>query len=66
MNISHDEYGQVDMDDLMTVHNEMLKRFDTVLEGSITDSYGKDEHNISKEQNPADMSSQECVKDMSK
>ena len=33
MNISHDEYGPVDMDQLITIHNKkMLKRFDLVLE----------------------------------
>ena len=31
MNIIHDEYGPVDMDKLMTIHNEMMeKRFDMV------------------------------------
>ena len=67
MNTSHNEYGLVGMDERMTIHNEkMLKRFDMVLGGSIADSYRKDKHNISKEQNPAKVSSQECVDDRSK
>ena len=49
-NISHDKYGPVDMDKLMTIQNEkMLKSFDLVLKGSIADSYEKDEHNFNKE-----------------
>jgi hypothetical protein len=67
MNVSHDEYGPVDVDKLMAIHNEkMTKRFDMVLEGTIADKYEMDEHNISKEQNPAESSSQECVEDRSK
>ena len=67
MNISHNKYGPVDMDELMTIHNEkMLKRFNPVLEGSSTDSYKKGEHNINNEQDPAEVSSQECVEDMPK
>ena len=34
-----------------------------VLEGSITDSYKKDDHDISKEKNQAKVSSQKCVGD---
>ena len=46
MNISHDACGPVDMDGLMTIHNEkMLKRFNMVLEGPITDNYRRNEHN---------------------
>ena len=64
MNVSHDEYGPVDVDELMAIHNEkMTKRFDMVLEGTIADKYEMDEHNISKEHNPAKSSSQECVGD---
>ena len=37
-----------------------------VLEGTIADKYEMDEHNISKDQNPAESSSQECVEDRSK
>jgi hypothetical protein len=37
-----------------------------VLEGSITDNYKMDEQIVGKEQNPAEMSSQECVEGMSK
>ena len=37
-----------------------------VLEGTAADKYEIDEHNISKEQNPADLSSHECVEDRSK
>ena len=67
MSISHDEYEPVDMDELMTIHNEkMLKRFDPVLEGSATDSYKKGEHNINNEQDPVEVSSQECVEDLPK
>ena len=51
----------------MAVHNEnMVKRFDIVLDGSIADNYKMDENIPSKEQNPAKMSSQECVEDISK
>ena len=68
MNIDHDKYGPVDIYELMTIHNEnMLKRFDVVLEGSITDSYRKGEHTISKEsKTSANVSSPECVENMSK
>ena len=66
MNISHDEYGPVNADTLMAIHNEkMTKRFDMVLEGTIA-KYEMDEHTISKDQNPAESSSQECVEDRSK
>ena len=37
-----------------------------VLEGIMSDKYEMDEHNISNEQNPAELSSQECVEDWSK
>ena len=37
-----------------------------VLEGTITDIYEMDEHNISKEHNPTELSSQERVDDWSK
>jgi hypothetical protein len=67
MNINHDEYGPVGMDELMTIHNKkMLKRFDLVMEGLLADSYKKDEYNFSKEQNPAKVSSHECVEDLPK
>jgi hypothetical protein len=67
MNVSHSEYGPVDVDKLMTIHNEkMTKRFDTMLEGKIADTYDMDEHNISKEQNSAESSSWECIEDRSK
>ena len=53
------------MDELITILNEkMLKRFNLVLEGSITESYKKDEYNISKELNPAKVRPQECVDDL--
>ena len=41
----------------------MTKRLDMVLEGTAADKYEMDEHNISKEQNPVEPSSQECVED---
>ena len=68
MNISHNKYGPIDMDELMTIHNEkMLKRFNIVLEGSIADSYRNDEHTICKEhKTSANVSSQDCAKDTSK
>ena len=67
MNVSHDEYGPVDVDKLMAIHNKtMERRFDMVLKGSIADKYEMDEHIISEEQNPAESSSQECVEDRSK
>ena len=37
-----------------------------VLEGATADKYEIDEHNISKEQNLVESSSQECVEDWSK
>ena len=37
-----------------------------VLEGIMSDKYEMDEHNISNEQNPAELSSQECVEDRPK
>ena len=37
-----------------------------VLEGTIADTYEMDEHNINKEQHPAESISQECVEDRSK
>ena len=67
MNVSHDEYGPFNVDKLIAIHYEkMTKRFDMILEGTIADTYEMDEHNISKEQNPAESSSQECVEDRSK
>ena len=64
MNVSHNEYGPVDVDKLVAIHNEkMEKRFNIVLEGTIADTYEMNEHNISNEQNPAESSSQECVED---
>ena len=36
------------------------------MERTIADKYEMDEHNISKEQNPAELSSYECVEDWSK
>jgi len=64
MNISHDEYGPIDMYELMAIYNEKTtKRFDMALEGKIADRHEMDEHNISKETNPAESSSQECVED---
>ena len=42
---------------------KMTKRFNMVLEGITADTYEMDEHNISREQNPAELSSQECVED---
>ena len=45
---------------------KMTKRFDMVLEGTIADKYEMDEHNISKEQTLAELSSEECVEDQSK
>ena len=59
MKISHYEYGPVDMDELMTIHNvRMLKRFDLVLEGPIADSHKKDGHNFSKDKNLTELRSQ--------
>ena len=67
MNVSHDEYGLVNVDELMPIHNEnMKKRFSMVLKGTIADQYEMHEHNMSKEHNPAELSSQECVEDWSK
>ena len=37
-----------------------------VLEGTVADTYEMNEHNISKEQNQAELSSRECVEDQSK
>ena len=66
MNVSHDEYGPIDLDKLMAIHNEETeKRFDMVLKRSITDRYEMDEHLISKEENTAELSSPECVEDRS-
>ena len=54
MNISHDEYGPVDVDKLTVICNEkMVKRFKILLKGSIADNYKLDEHIINKEQNRA-------------
>jgi hypothetical protein len=63
MNISHDEYGPVDVDALMVVHNEkMQKRIEIV---SQHENEYDDEPTISKCSNPtSDMDSQECVGDM--
>ena len=59
MNISDYEYGPVDMDKLMTVHNKnMFKRFGLVLEGSLSDSHNMDEHNFSKDKHLAEVRSQ--------
>ena len=63
MNISHDEYGPVDVDALMTVHNEeMQKRIDVV---SQHENEYDDEPIISKCSNPAaGVNSQECGGDV--
>ena len=67
MHASQDDYGSDDVDKLMAIHNEKTKkRFDMALEGTIANRYEMDEHNISKEQNPAESSSWECVEDRSK
>ena len=67
MNVSHDEYGPVNVDESMLIHNKkMTKRFDMILEGAIADNYEMDEHNISKEKNLVELSSHECVEDRSK
>ena len=67
MNVSHDEYGPFGVEQLMAIHNEnMTKRFTMVLEGTIADIYVKSERNISKEHNPADLSSHEGVEGRSK
>ena len=66
MHISHEKYG-FDVDKLMAIHNEkMVTRFNVVVEGSIADNYEMDEHSITKEQDPAESSSQEFVEDRSK
>ena len=67
MNVSHDEYGPVNVNELMAIHNEkMTKWFDVVLEGPIKDKYETDKQNIRKEQNPSELSSQEFVEGWSK
>ena len=63
MNISHDEYGPVDVDELMTLYNAKIqKRFkmiEHVENGSESESTTSKENKMS-----ADMNSQECVGDM--
>ena len=50
MNVSHDEYGPVDVDKLMAIHNEkMEKGFIVVLKGTAVDRYEIDGHIIRKE-----------------
>ena len=62
MHVSHDGYGPVGVNKLMAIHNEKReKRFDMILEGTPADKYEMDKHNISKEQNPAELSSQELL-----
>ena len=63
MNIRHDEYGPVDVDAVMAVHNEkMQKRIDAISQH--VNEYD-DEPTISKCSNSvADMNSQECVCDV--
>ena len=58
MNISHDEFGPVDVNKLMTIHNEkMVNRFNMVLEWSIADNCKMNAHIISKEQYPDEVNS---------
>ena len=63
MNISHDEYGPVDVDALMAVYNEkMQKRIDVI---SQHENEYDDEPAITKCSNPAsDVDSQQCVGDV--
>ena len=63
MNISHDEYGPVDVDALMTVHNEkMQKRIEAISQHM--NEYG-DEPTINKcSETVANGDSQECVGDV--
>ena len=57
MNITHDEHGPVDVDELMAIHNaKMQKRFDEVT----TQEKQKSESHISSEVS-TDANSQECV-----
>ena len=63
MNISHDEYGLVDVDELIALYNaKILKRFkmtEHLENGSESESTTSKENEMS-----ADMNSQECVGDM--
>jgi hypothetical protein len=64
MNISHDEYGDVDMDELMAVHQtKMQRRFDMMARND-TNSDSEDEYAINTDVSKvsvSDGSSQECV-----
>ena len=66
MNITHDEYGDVDMDELMTVHQaKMQRRFELMAH----DSDSEDECTISADVSKVsanDGPSQECVGNGSK
>ena len=63
MNISHDEYGPVDVDELMALHNAKIQKRFKMIEhlknGSESESTTSKENKMS-----ADMNSQECVGDM--
>ena len=63
MNISHDEYEPVDVDELMALHNAKIqKRFKMIAH---LENESKSESTTSKENKiSADMNSQECVGDM--
>jgi len=63
MNISHDEYGPVDVNALMAVHNKKMQKGIEVI--SQHENEYDDEPTTSKCSNPASgMDSQECVGDV--
>jgi hypothetical protein len=62
MNITHDEYGPVDVDELMAVHYaKMQKRFDMTCENESTISTKVSKVSANKRVRFADEDSQECV-----
>ena len=63
MNISHDEYGPVDVDKLMALHNAKIQKRFKMIEHLKNES--ESESTTSKENKMlADINSQECVGDM--
>ena len=56
MNISHDEYGHVDMDELMAIHEAKMKRRVELVAGEM-----EDEPTVEKVSKMSTVDSQECV-----
>ena len=62
MNISHDEFGPVDVDELMALHNEKIQR--RIKMSSHQENISQNELTTNMKEKSAVKSSQECVGDV--